>query len=245
MVAEMATVIEKVQGELRRALEQGAATKARLRRHGKVAWAKVQHLQQTMAKLVPQIRYWLKTGYVAANKIINLQIPELYAIVRGKVGKAVEFGLSWGITRLKGGFLLATLASDKQELHDSRFAVRAVEDHIAMFGKPPRAYAYDRGSWSEANVAQLRTLGVKEIGLAPRGRSKWQVCGQTRETLISERAQVEGGIGTIKCGKYGFNKPSARSAGAMGACGQRAVLGFNLNKLVRGLAERQGVVLVG
>jgi len=41
---------------------------------------------------VPQIRYWLKTGFVAANKVISLHIPELYAIVRGKVGKKVELG---------------------------------------------------------------------------------------------------------------------------------------------------------
>jgi hypothetical protein len=96
-------------------------------------------------KLAPQIRYWLETGHVAANKLIILQIPELYAIVRGKVGKAVEFGLSWGITRLRGGFLLATLAKDKRELADARFAVRAVKDQVARFGKPPQAYAYDRG----------------------------------------------------------------------------------------------------
>jgi len=31
----------------------------------------------------------------------------------------------------------------------------------------------------------------------------------------------------------------------MGASGQRAILGFNLNKLVRGLAERTGLALVG
>lgn len=80
----------------------------------RVALAKLSRLHRTMAKLVPQIRYWLKTGYVAANKIISLQIPELYAIVRGKVGKTVEFGLNWGITRLRGGFLLATLAGDNE-----------------------------------------------------------------------------------------------------------------------------------
>jgi hypothetical protein len=31
----------------------------------------------------------------------------------------------------------------------------------------------------------------------------------------------------------------------MGVCGQRAVLGFNLNKLVRGFAKRKEVALVG
>src|SRR5947207_11103864 len=85
--------------------------------------------------LLPQIRYWLRTGYVAAGKIINLHVPELYSIVRGKVGKAVEFGLSWGITRLKGGFVLATMARDKGDLRDSTFAVRAVEDLVALVRK--------------------------------------------------------------------------------------------------------------
>jgi hypothetical protein len=246
MVAEMTAVIEKANGLLGRALRDVAAqTSARLHKYKKVAWARLNHLHQTMGKLTPQIRYWLRTGYVASNKIINLWIPELYSIVRGKVGKTVEFGLSWGITRLRGGFLLATLAQDKGELHDSKFAVRAVKDHIARFGKPPRAYAYDRGGWSDGNVKELKRIGVKDVGLAPRGRAHWRVSGKRKEQLVSERAQVEGGIGTIKCGKYGFNRPAARSAASMGACGQRAVLGFNLNKLLRGMAEKRGLVLVG
>ena len=66
-----------------------------------------------------------------------------------------------------------------------------------------------------------------------------------KEKLVSERAQVEGGIGAIKSGRYGFNRPAARSTAMMGVCGQRAVLGFNLNKLARGLAERDAMVLVG
>jgi len=245
MVAQMATLVSEVQAQLARAMERGSAGSKKLRRYGKTAWAKLVHLQQTMGKLLPQIRYWLKTGHVAANKIINLQIPELYAIVRGKAGKAVEFGLKWGIARLRGGFLLATLGKDKRELEDSKFATRAVKDHIGLFGKAPKGYAYDRGGWSQANVTELKKLGVKQVGLAPRGKAKWAVSGSMKDELVSERAQVEAGIGTIKCGKYGFNKPAAKSAATMGGAGQRAVLGYNLNKLVRGLAERKDIVLVG
>ena len=246
MVAQMTTVIEKANRMLGHALVRvSAETSARLKRYRKVAWSKLNRLHATMRKLTPQIRYWLRTGYVAANKIINLQIPELYAIVRNKVGKTVEFGLSWGMTRLRGGFLLATVATHKNELHDQRFAVRAVKDHIARFGKPPRAYAYDRGGWNESNVKELKRLGVRDVGLAPRGRGRWQVADKTKHRLVSERAQIEGGIGTVKCPKYGFNKPTARSATTMGACGQRAVLGFNLNKLIRGIAGKRGMVLVG
>ncbi len=198
-----------------------------------------------MQTLLPQIRYWIKTGWVAANKIVSLQIPEIYSIVRGKVGKKVEFGLSWGITRLRGGFLLATLGKDKADLVDSKFAVRAVKDHIKLFGKAPKSYAYDRAGWSQPNIDELKRLGVAEVGLAPRGNAKWQVSGKRKDKLVSERAQVEAGIGSIKSRKYGFSKPAAKTADTMAVCGQRAVLGFNLNKLMNGLADRREIVLVG
>ena len=245
MTAQLATLIEGVQKQLGEALKSAESGRARLGKYARMATAKVEQLHETMNKLVPQIRYWLKTGYVAANKIISLHIPELYSIVRGKVGKKVAFGLSWGIRRLKGGYLLATLATNRKELVDSKFAVNAVKEHIALFGKPPRAYAYDRGGWSTDNVAALKKLKVKEVGLAPRGRAEWKVSEAMKKKLVSERAQVEGGIGTLKHPKYGFNRPAARSVPMMGACGQLATLGFNLNKLVRELAKRRKVVLVG
>jgi len=245
LTSAMASIVEQVQDGLELALDEAARQRLRLTKYRKVAWAKVQQLHRTMQTLLPQIRYWIKTGWVAANKIVNLQIPEIYAIVRGKVGKNVEFGLQWGMTRLRGGFLLATLGKEKNELVDSAFAARAVKDHKALFGKAPKAYAYDRAGWSEANVAELKQMGVSHVGLAPRGKAKWQVAGKIKDKLVSERAQVEGCIGSVKSRKYGFNRPAAKSADAMGVCGQRSVLGFNLNKLMNGLADRRKMALVG
>jgi hypothetical protein len=121
--------------------------------------------------------------------------------------------------------------------------VRAVEDLVALFGKAPRSYAYDRGGYSTQNVERLGKLGVRNIGLAPRGRAPWEVQAKVRDRLIRERALVEGSIGTIKCNKYGFNRPAARSAAMMGVCGQRAVLGLNLTKLLRGAAGKRGIAL--
>jgi hypothetical protein len=80
------------------------------------------------------------------KKIISVHIPQLYNIVRGKIGKEVESGLRWGITRLQSGYLLATVSQDRHELLDNKFVQKAVEDFIAVFGKAPRAFAYDRGS---------------------------------------------------------------------------------------------------
>ena len=245
VMAQMADIVEKLNEHLGKALGSPAAQRAKLRKYAIVAKTKLVQFQETMSKLLPQIRYWIRTGYVASGKIISLHIPQLYSIVRGKVGKAVEFGLSWGITRLAGGYLLATLAQNRRELQDTKFAVRAVKDHIAVFGQAPLAYAYDRGGYSVQNVSALKKLGVKEVGLAPRGRARWSVSQPVRDRLVRERAQVEAAIGTIKCSRYGFNRPAARTASMMGACGQRAVLGFNTNKLVRELAGRKGMMLSG
>ena len=238
VMGQVVSLVEKINKGLGAAI-QGAAAKPR-KLHGRaiVGGGKLQQLHQTMSRLLPQIRYWMRTGFVASGKIISLHIPQLYSIVRGKVGKTVEFGLNWGITRLGGGYLLATLASDRQELLDAKFVVRAVKDHIALFGQAPQAFAYDRGGYSTQNVASLRQLGVKEVGLAPRGRARWAVNESTRRRLMKERAMVEAGIGTIKSSRYGFNRPAARSVEMMGACGQRAVLGFNVNKLVRELGRQ-------
>jgi len=243
MVAQMTSIIEQINHKLGKALAVASEHGRTLRGHAVVAQRKLTELHQTMGKLVPQIRHWLRTGFVASGKIINLHIPQLYSIVRGKVGKAVEFGLSWGITRLRGGFLLATVANAKADFTDSTFAVRAVEDLVTLFGKAPRAYAYDRAGHSANNVARLGELGVCDVGLAPRGRTQWEVEGKVKDRLIKERALVEGSIGTIKCPKYGFNRPAARSAAMMGVCGQRAVLGLNLTKLLRGAAEKRGIAL--
>jgi hypothetical protein len=245
LASAMANIVEKVQDGLTAAVKTTSQQRLRLAKYRKVAWAKVQKLHRTMQTLLPQIRYWLRTGWVAANKIVSLQIPEVYSIVRGKVGKKVEFGLNWGIERIRGGFLLATLAKDKLELMDSRFAMRAVKDHKALFGKAPKSYAYDRAGWSKDNVTALQKAGVTHVGVAPRGQAKWSVSGKIKDKLVSERAQVEAGIGSIKSPKYGFNRPAVKSAHTMGMCGQRSVLGFNLNKLINGLAERRRVVLVG
>ena len=235
VLAQTVKLVQGITGKLAEALEATRQGVSKLRGHGIVARRKLEQLHQTMGKLLPQIRSWLKTGCVAVGKIINLHIPQLYSVVRGKVGKAVEFGLVWGITRLGGGFVLARQAKERSELVDTRFAVEAVEDVVDHFGIVPNSYAYDRGGHSLENVKSLKKLGVKEVGLAPRGRAKWAVRGAVRERLIRQRAMVEGSIGTAKSAKYGFNRPAGRSTEMMGACGQRAVLGTNLTRLLRGM----------
>jgi hypothetical protein len=86
LVREMTDLVDGVQGGLAKALAAAEPYKNRLIGYGRLAHARVRRLHQTMTKLLPQIRYWLRTGYVATNKIVSLHIPELYSMVRNKVG---------------------------------------------------------------------------------------------------------------------------------------------------------------
>lgn len=242
LMAKMAEVVDKVQQKLGQALD---AARPRLAGYRKVAWAKLQKLRSTMATLLPQIRYWLRTRRVALGKIISLQMPELYAVVRGKIGKRVEFGLRWGVERLGGGFLLGRVAMDRHEREDVDWAVEAVEDHIALFGQAPERCGYDRGGHSAANVQKLKALGVRQVGLAPRGKSAWSVTGPMRERLVKERALIEGSIGAVKSSRYAFHRPNAHSQMMMAVSGQRSFLGFNLNKLGRELMKQRHLALAG
>ena len=67
--------------------------------------------------------------------------------------------------------------------------------------------------------------------------------GRCLARLAACTAEATKPVGTIKCPKYGFNRPTARSAAMMGVCGQRAVLGLNLTKLLRGAAGERGIAL--
>ena len=209
---------------------------------GNTLWSaagrKVTQLSAVMEKLRPQIGYFYKTGFVAKGKIIHLMMNS-YSIVRGKAGKAVEFGLKWGINRIRGGFLQGFLIGDGKNASDTTFAIEALRVHERTFGHMPETYGYDRGGYSEANIKRAKKMGVKNVGIAPKGQAKWAIPDSLKQKVVNERAQVEGGIGTIKCSRYRFNKPNARSTQAMATYGHRAILGFNLRKLIREQAARR------
>ena len=202
------------------------------------AGKEVTRLNEVMKTLFPQILHFLETGFVANKKIIHLQMDKLYAIVRGKAGKNVEFGLKWGLNRIAGGFIQGYLMKDQAHLSDKKFAIEAIKKHEETFGIIPETFGYDCGVYSEVNIKKVKKMGVKNIGIAPKGQNEWDI---TDEELLDhvkrERAQVEGCIGTIKCKKYGFNKPNAKSISAMMSYGHRAILGFNLNKMIKIAAE--------
>ncbi len=114
-------------------------------------------------------------------------------------------------------------------------AVKAVEEHIALFGKAPKELGYDRGGWSEEHIVKIKKLGVKRIAIAPTGQSQWKVSDRCRKKMVRERAQVEGSIGCLK--RVGFNRPYSKNTQSTLRAGHRAALRLNLTKFVRDLKK--------
>lgn len=202
----------------------------------------LQRLWEVMTVLLPQIKHFIETGFVANKKIIHLKMSELYSIVRGKAGKKTEFGTKWGINRLGGGFVSGFVMESCKHASDIKFCHQAVLEHMKTFGEVPETYGFDRGGYSKGNIKKMKSLGVKHIGIAPKGRANWEISKKKQTVVKPARAQVEGIIGTIKSNKYKFNKPGARSITAMENCGHRSILGFNLVKLMK---ENQNLLLQG
>ena len=124
-------------------------------------------------------------------------MTELYAIVRGKAGKSVEFGLKWRINRIDG-FVMGFLINNGVNASDQKFCIESIREHIQVFGLPPKTFGFDRGGYSKANIQRAKKLGVKNVGIAPAGKAKWSVSEKMSEVIRRERAQVEGVIGSIK-----------------------------------------------
>jgi IS5 family transposase len=186
----------------------------------------------SMMQLIGQIDHWIKTGWPAPEKIISLFQIDLRSIPWGKIGKDVEFGLKWGINQIRGGYIRLFMMNEMRSA-DYNYAVEAIREHIRIFGVAPDEYGFDRGGWSESHMEEMRELGVRRVGVAPKGKEAWKVSKSCEERIKLERAQVEGKIGTIK--HYGFNKPEERTTPGMKRAARRAELRFNLTRLFRDL----------
>jgi len=187
-------------------------------------------MKRVSETLLPQITSWLKTGRVAAGKILHAGIPEAKAVVRNKAGKRVEFGLPYLINYLGGGYVFGKLLEELPS--ETRMPLESLSDYREIFGPgaTPELMVYDRGGYSTATINNLKRQGVSQIGIQPKGQAAWLVAEEVQQRVVSVRGKTEGVIGTLKSEKYGFNKPKQRNPKSLRAAGQQALLSLNLNK---------------
>jgi hypothetical protein len=192
-------------------------------------------MHEVAKRLIPQIVQWITTGVVAKGKILHAGVTQARALVRHKVGKEVEFGLPYLLSRLGGGYIFGTMI--RSGVDESKMPLQALAGYRAIFGAhaTPALVVYDRGGYATTTLRALTNEGVKQIGIQPKGQGAWHVAEAVRETVRSERGKTEGIIGTLKTDKYGFNKPKERLWQTLEMAGPRSILSYNLNKFMRDL----------
>jgi hypothetical protein len=194
---------------------------------------KLRTMKQVGEQLIPQILSWMSSGVVAQGKILHAGITQARAIVRNKSGKKVEFGLSYLINRIGGGYLFGSYVPGCPD--ESKMPLRSLSEYREIFGQraAPELFVYDRGGCAAKTIKKLKKAGVKKVGIQPKGKGKWHVAEEDRQIVKSIRGMTEGSIGTLKTDKYGFNKPLERGWESLRAAGQRSLLSLNLNKFMR------------
>jgi hypothetical protein len=192
-------------------------------------------------KMLDQIIVWLKTGNHPANKLISLWELSARAISKGKVGKSVEFGRRWIITRLLGGYVIGAPCVKLGSGNDGSIADEVLINFLDVFGELPESFVYDRGGDGIENHKILNDLGIPNDCIFRKGKVKMEVSEAVFDMARSQRALNEASIATLKCKKYNFTKPSARSMDSCIRKGYSAMIGLNLNNLFKDVSQLLGI----
>jgi IS5 family transposase len=244
-------------GELATLAEQATADAARVARNARRQLARAGHgTSGKLSRLVADLETTIqRTDQIigqtrtrlagqtpnGATRMVSLHDPDARPIVKGRLGKPVEFGYKAQVLDNPDGIVL-----DHEILignpADAPLLVPAVQRVVQRAGRIPRAATADR-SYGEAAVDDaLAELGVQQVAIPRKGApgAARQAHEHTRpfRRLVKWRTGSEGRISHLKHG-YGWDR--TRMDGIQGAktwCGY-GVLAHNLVKVSGLVAAKQ------
>ena len=185
-------------------------------------------------------RMFLGKTVPPAEKLVSIFEPHTDIIRRGKVNKDTEFGHKVWLGEVEGGFIAQYEVLDGNPADESQWQP-TLENHVQLFGRPPRQASADRGVHSANNEALAAKLGVKRIVLPKPGRKS-----ETRRQHERQRwfwrgrrfhAGVEGRISVIKR-KHGLDRCRNRGQHGFERWVGWGVIANNLTAMGKGLSPR-------
>jgi IS5 family transposase len=169
----------------------------------------------------------------AAEKVLS--IFELHTDLIVKSGnRPPEYGHKVTITAGASGLVLDCVIEDGNP-GDVSVAVRQLERQKALFGKAPRAAAFDGAYASRENLEQAKALGVERVAFSRgRGLTAEEMAGNRRAygRLRRFRAGVEATISRLKRA-FGLDRCTWKGAQRFAAYVWSAVVAANLILLAR------------
>ena len=196
----------------------------------------VERLEETTAathRLLAQTRQRLGGNRVIGDRLISLADPDARPIRKGKPGRPTEFGYTVLLAECERGFI-ATHHTHKGNPGDAAQLLPAVQEVIAVTGRPPGTVVGDRGFGTAANDTALAALGVQRIGLARTGTpSKARACYESTrrfKRMRNWRVGIEARISQLKR-SFGLGRTRLRRLGGAQVWVGLGIFAYNLQRM--------------
>jgi len=162
-------------------------------------------------------------------------------IKRGKAGKPVEFGHKIYLAETRSGLITQYWVLDGNP-SDEDHVVPSIHQHKATFGRAPKLYANDRGSYSADNIKACEQEGVGCVCIPQRGGQKTaerEAFEKSSEFKQGQRfrAGIEGRISVLFRGR-GMKRCLAAGRRGLELLVGVAVLANNLLRIAAMLLEK-------
>jgi IS5 family transposase len=201
------------------------------------ARAAVAELERTAAltrKIAAQTRERLAGQTpIGANRVVSLHDADARPIVKGRLGKPVEFGYKAQIVDNEDGVIVDHNV-EAGNPPDAPMLEPAIQRIKRRTGRPPRAVTADRGYGEPGVERDLRDVGVRYVVLPTKGRpSKARREIENRRAFRKMVRWRTGCEGRISCAKRDFGLGRTRIDGLAGArtwCGH-GIFAHNLVKI--------------
>lgn len=236
LTGELADLAEKAACDADRALSNARRS---LRRRGGSGWLRravddLATLLERTRRIVAQTRLRLAgTTPDGATRLVSLHDPDARPIVKGRLGRPVEFGYTAQVVDNTAGIVL-DYQIEIGNPPDAPMLTPAVQRVIDLTGQTPTAVAADRGYGDADTHRKVTNLGVDRVAIPRKGRpSKARRAVQAADwfrRLVKWRTGAEG---RISCLKRDFGWARTMLDGITGArtwCGY-GIFNHNLVKL--------------
>lgn len=181
-----------------------------------------------------QKKMYDENTHSCADRIVSIAQPHVRPIVRGKQGKAVEFGSKLGLSLMDGYMTNETLSWDAY--HEGGDLQKQAETYKLLFGYYPELIQADKIYATNANRKWCKERNIR-LTATPKGRPVEKTAEQKRKERkeYAERNQIEGRIGNAKQA-YSLNQIKAKLKNTSQTWIAATLFALNLSKFAQNLS---------